>query len=69
MDFKVTVRYDVEPAAVEAIADAMLEWMDSKGWRPVWSCKEKPEPRAADGDELSYRDMACMFVREREERE
>lgn len=69
MNFRITKDYDVAPEAVEEIADAMLEWMDAKGWRPIWSCKEHPEPKADDDDELSYRDMAKMFVKERAERE
>ena len=69
MKFLVSKEYDVAPEVVEEIADAMLEWMDSKGWRPTWICTEKPEPSADDGDELSYRDMAEMFVRERQELE
>lgn len=64
MKFRVTKEYDVAPEVVEEIADAMLEWMDSTGWRPSW-VYHGPEPKADDGTELSYRDMAVMFVRER----
>lgn len=67
LKIRITKEYEVAPEVAEEIADAMLEWLDSKGWRPVWSCTEKPEPRADDGDELSYREMAEMFVRERED--
>lgn len=68
MKFSVKKTYEVDRDAVVEIADAFLEWLDSKGWCPKWQGDGK-EPRAADGDELSYRDMAEMFVQQREERD
>lgn len=71
MQFEVTKKYDVAPEAVVEIADAMLEWIEYKGWHLQWAAtgSEPPgsdEPKGSDGDALSYREMAELFVRERE---
>lgn len=62
------VEQDVRPEIVAKIAEDFLEYLDSQGWRTSWD-RTTPEPKAGDGGEMGYRDMAEEWVLSLAERE
>lgn len=58
MDFKVTKTFEVEPLAVQAIADELLDWMDGEGFT-------FHNPNRAK-NELGFSEIAEAFVKAKE---
>lgn len=68
--FKVVtkVEQDVRPEIVAHIAEEFLEYLSKLGWDTSW-VRSTPEPKAGDGGEMGYRDMAQEWVLSLAERE
>lgn len=68
--FKVVtkVEQDVRPEIVTHIAEEFLEYLGRQGWDTSWA-RTGPEPKAGDGGEMGYREMAEMWVLSLKERE
>lgn len=72
MIFEVThkVEQDVKPVIAAAIAEEFLEWADKQGWFLGWKpAMRQEEPKAPDGGEMGFRDLARLWAKERETKE
>lgn len=59
------IQQDVREEIVKTIAEQTMEWLDEIGYRLQWQNPgfNKREPQRDDGTELSYSDLAEMFLK------